>query len=182
MNINKPKVSILKNNTLDIYPASCYQYISGAWVTKTAQTYISGSWIPWQLYAYNRGNQCTSVSGGWYALQYTNGVSFDSDKIKLTGNSGAVAEARTKSAIDLTGFHTMTAIVYTYSSHSSTIALQGCGLINSSGTVVASWGANGVAHHTKKIDISSLNGYHYIKLGTGSASGCNAYVYEIYFE
>lgn len=46
----------LKKNQLSIYPASCKQYISGAWVGKIAKTYQNGTWQEWCAYLFNEGD------------------------------------------------------------------------------------------------------------------------------
>ena len=56
----------LKKNGLTVYPNGCKQYVSGAWVSKTAKTYQSGAWKDWVLYLIKNGD-CTEVTGGWTA-------------------------------------------------------------------------------------------------------------------
>ncbi len=48
-------VNILKKNGIWIYPASCQQYISGSWVSKTAKTYKGGAWVDWICWLYKDG-------------------------------------------------------------------------------------------------------------------------------
>ena len=56
----------LKENTLQVYPLSAKQYVSGAWVDVTAFTYQGGEWVSWwDGYLYQIGNQFTSLTGGW---------------------------------------------------------------------------------------------------------------------
>lgn len=45
----------IKKNGLWVYPGSCQQYISGAWVTKTAKTYQSNAWKDWLYWLYDTG-------------------------------------------------------------------------------------------------------------------------------
>lgn len=45
----------IKKNGLWVYPGSCQQYVSGAWVTKTAKTYQSGAWKDWMYWLYDTG-------------------------------------------------------------------------------------------------------------------------------
>lgn len=45
----------VKKNGIWVYPAGCQQYISGAWVTKTAKTYQSGTWKDWVFWLYKDG-------------------------------------------------------------------------------------------------------------------------------
>lgn len=45
----------VKKNGIWVYPAGCQQYVSGAWVTKTAKTYQSGTWKDWAFWLYKDG-------------------------------------------------------------------------------------------------------------------------------
>lgn len=45
----------VKKNGIWIYPASCQQYISGSWVSKTAKTYKGGAWVEWLYWLYDTG-------------------------------------------------------------------------------------------------------------------------------
>lgn len=60
----------LKKNGIQVYPISAKQYISGAWVSKTATSYQSGSWVDWAVFLYNEGDECTDLTGGWTAYAY----------------------------------------------------------------------------------------------------------------
>lgn len=44
-----------KKNGIWVYPAGCQQYVSGAWVTKTAKTCQSGTWKDWVFWLYKDG-------------------------------------------------------------------------------------------------------------------------------
>ena len=69
----------LKKNGIAVYPNGCKQYVSGAWVSKTAKTYQSGAWKDWGLYLIKNGD-CTEVTGGWTAKHgITDGSSFKVD-------------------------------------------------------------------------------------------------------
>lgn len=47
----------IKKNGLWVYPASCQQYISGSWVSKTAKTYKGGAWVDWICWLYKDGTK-----------------------------------------------------------------------------------------------------------------------------
>ena len=47
--------SATKKHGIWVYPAGCQQYVSGAWVTKTAKTYQSGAWKDWVFWLYKDG-------------------------------------------------------------------------------------------------------------------------------
>ena len=62
----------LKKNGIQVYPISAKQYVSGAWVYKTAKSYQGGKWVDWwngELYDY--GNEWERKTGGWYISQNT---------------------------------------------------------------------------------------------------------------
>ena len=56
----------LKTNNITVYPSACKQYVSGAWVGKTAKTYQSSAWKDWTVYIIKNGD-CTNITGGWTA-------------------------------------------------------------------------------------------------------------------
>jgi len=106
------KFNALKKNGIQVYPLLAKQYISGAWVSRTAKSYHGGQWVDWMQYLYNAGNKYTDVTGGWtfglaqtgdsYTIAgYTDGAS--SITIKLSTANTAIT-ARTKYKIDLSGF------------------------------------------------------------------------------
>lgn len=53
-----------KKNGLWIYPTGCKQYVSGVWVTKTAQTYQNGAWVSWYTYLLADGVTMAAL-GSW---------------------------------------------------------------------------------------------------------------------
>lgn len=53
----------LKKGNLWTYPTACQQYVSGAWVDKTAKTYINGQWVDYILYLYDRGTEYPDITG-----------------------------------------------------------------------------------------------------------------------
>lgn len=54
----------VKKNGIWVYPTACQQYVSGAWVTKTAKTYQSGAWKDWQLTLYKAGTKRVKFTDG----------------------------------------------------------------------------------------------------------------------
>lgn len=106
----------LKKNNLQVYPLSVKQYVSGAWVDKTAKTYQGGKWVEWRRYLYNSGDKCTDITGGYTAIN----MAYSSDAtakalpsiaesggvmtIKHTSTSNVGGAVRTGNKIDLTNF------------------------------------------------------------------------------
>lgn len=57
----------LKRGTIMVYPGSAKQYVSGAWVNKTAMTYQNGAWVSWSLILYEPGDVREETTGGYEA-------------------------------------------------------------------------------------------------------------------
>lgn len=55
----------LKKNTIQVYPLSAKQMVSGALVNVEAMSYQGGEWVEWITYLYREGNQCVDITGGW---------------------------------------------------------------------------------------------------------------------
>ena len=79
----------LKKNGIQVYPLMAKQYVSGAWVVKTAQIYRSGVWetIASDFVAYNNGvfnskfqKNATSYNTGSY-LQLPGSTAYTSDTL-----------------------------------------------------------------------------------------------------
>ena len=77
----------LKKNGITVYPISAKQYVSGAWVDKTAKSYQGGAWVDWitSVYLFSEAN------GALVDLTILKGqnaaVTIGSNNISLTGNS-----------------------------------------------------------------------------------------------
>jgi hypothetical protein len=108
----------LKKNSIMVYPMYAKQYVSGAWVEKTAKTYQNGAWVDWVTYLYDKGNLFEDFTGNWVAKNVAyngsyNGTSFPTinnnpDNLYIIQNGaqrGGVAHMANK--IDLTGFNTL---------------------------------------------------------------------------
>lgn len=63
----------LKKNGIMVYPIAAKQYVSGAWVDKTAKSYQNGKWVEWvpQNYLFYYGRQRYAwQTRGWTMSQY----------------------------------------------------------------------------------------------------------------
>ena len=47
----------LKKNSIQVYPISAKQYVSGAWVNVTAKSYQGGEWVDWIEWLFNYSTQ-----------------------------------------------------------------------------------------------------------------------------
>lgn len=174
-------INVLKKNGAYEYPQACYQYISGAWVAKTARTYQKGAWVDWITYLYNEGNEFTARTGGWDLLRIimplVTKTTF-SDHINITtAQSGANAPwfvFGCNNDIDVTDFNTLTVTA------SGTMSDLNIGLINN-----ARSGANpsflaftalgdAISPTDFTVDISSITGTHSVGISsTGNVGGRN---------
>lgn len=108
----------LKKNNITVYPTGCKQYISGAWVDKTAKTYQGSTWVDWWAgELYDSGNEYTGITGGWQVSGMSergNGTHLatltkNTTYLQIThpaGEGGCVVEVAND--IDLTNFSTLT--------------------------------------------------------------------------
>lgn len=97
----------LKVNAIQVYPVSAKQYVSGAWKEVSATIYQDGSWKNMSEYLYVRGNQCTSITGGW-VQSYQNGLSqgameFREDCMYVPYTNTSVCDLVTVKPINLNG-------------------------------------------------------------------------------
>jgi hypothetical protein len=169
----------LKKNRIQLYPLSAKQYISGAWVDKTAKSYQGGKWVDWwngQLY--DNGNQYTEVTGGWAAYAYkisTSGsdptkptLTVGSNNLKLsfaTASSGGYRAGAlfTEKAIDVTNYSKLTMTVSSYSNGAD--GKPGFGLTKNKANSFTSAASTTIdSTGTKTVDISKLSGTYYVYL------------------
>lgn len=76
--------NMLKKHGVWTYPTGCKQYISGAWIDKTARTYQGGAWVDWLSYIFQSGFGAPDAWQIWRTDTYIN-ASVGTDKISLTG-------------------------------------------------------------------------------------------------
>lgn len=97
--------SATKKNTVMVYPISAKQYVSGAWVDKTAKSYQGGKWAEWSIIVLSDGVDNT---GGWVWYNAGSGPSatLQSDgSYKLSRPGGTPGYLfRTVNAFDLTNY------------------------------------------------------------------------------
>lgn len=123
----------LKKNSVMVYPLSAKQYISGSWVSVTAKSYQGGKWVDWTVFAFNNGDLCEGITGGWEATDrnwYEYGQVMPTMRVedgllivesyfdRDSNNFGGTVQ--TKNKIDMTPFST---VVFN---------VKDCGLLNSS--------------------------------------------------
>lgn len=170
--------NILKENGVYVRPLCAKQYISGAWVDKTAKTYQNSEWVDWwngELYL--AGNEFTDITGGWRAIngsfdESNNIVTRTEEGIKMSfvNNSRRSGYFATRKPIDLTDFNTVTFKGYIYKGVATTSGKEAYGYLyvyndisNGSMTQVARAKIpNDGKIGTVTIDVSNLSGPHSI--------------------
>jgi len=114
----------MKKGMLMVYPVFAKQYISGAWVQKIAKTYVNGEWKTWLwTHAYNKGDFCEALTGGWEALAIANESAYNRPNLPtITVNEDSVTIKQgntqwfngiyhTKNKVDLTPFSSISVLV-----------------------------------------------------------------------
>ena len=169
----------LKKNGIQVYPISAKQYVSGAWVKKTAESYQNGEWVCWIHYLYNEGKEIAGGikgyaygSSGTGATRVTPSVTKGADTITIavnknnTSNSGC-STLFAEDPVDLTNFNTMKINVTSRSGGNETIYV---GITKNKKdqfelvayTVITETG-------TFSLNLSSYNGEYYCIVGFSGA-------------
>ena len=170
-------INILKkDNTVMVYPTACQQYVSGAWVAKTARVYQGGSWVDWGFFIYSSGDALEDVTGGWTAVgkgldwESRNNtlaptITFGETSMSIVHNEtgwGAGGIAYTNNLIDFAGY--------------SKLRVEGVFDVTRDGTLrvwsaigdyqatnsVASLGLKDVTDNVVELDISALNSRYHV--------------------
>lgn len=175
----------LKDNELQVYPLRAKQYISNAWSNITAQSYQGGKWAKWAMepkYLYNKGDECTDITGGWNTLQWYSGATLYSSGCKKNADSlSAIAGTtygsvgfRTKNKIDLTDASTIKFVAevtrecyFAVSEYSTNVKNREAALatVTTSGTI--------------SLDVSALIGSYYVCFGEDAGNPAGAVVTEV---
>lgn len=181
-------MNIDKKDTVMLYPGGCSQYIGGAWVEKDAQTYLNGQWVDWRTYFYNKGDECTDLTGGWTIRTETNGRgSKNSNSIRLYNVSTASlssAEVSTMNKIDLTDVSTLffeleTSYGYCCGVTDSPQAANAYLHFHQTSPYLAVVADEKVSlsRTTVELDVSNITGKHYIEICTSLG---DLFLYDVY--
>jgi hypothetical protein len=185
----------LKKNGLQVCPIAAKQYISGAWVGKTAKIYQNGAWVDWFIYLYHRGDECTDITGRWIAqaLRLTAATSDgtptltkESDRMRIT--SVAVKESggivRTLDKVDLSNSTTLKVDLNVLQKNTA----DWCWLIRIISDIGSTQRDNNVAEaqvhnlgrQTFTIDVSALEGSFYVAFGAYTVYADKLDIVDIY--
>lgn len=89
----------IKKNGLWVYPTGCQQYVSGAWVSKTAKTYNSGAWVDWDIVLYADGKQYVP----WTATPYEGTITWGASYVELLNTKANFCDIQTDNTINFAG-------------------------------------------------------------------------------
>ena len=171
----------LKKNSVMVYPLFAKQYVSGAWVVKTAKSYQGGEWVEWHKWVYHYGDDCEAITGGWLTYNYANGTSSnynytigtctnsESGFVLTTAELKSIAR-QTANPIDLTNVNTIEVylIMSGVKNYSNTdVFVASADKTLSNGTFGARWRASSLLSSLTKVelDVSALTGFFYIGVG-----------------
>lgn len=181
----------LKKNGIQVYPISAKQYISGAWANVTAKSYHGGAWKEFITYLYNKGDECTDLTGGWAATAtkpsgsgstaVSPAVTKNTDSITISLSSGyenyRIGYLATSKSIDLTQYSKITINVTKFSINGEII------VSNSKASGFTKTASMRLSVGVNVLDISSLNGKYYVLLGMGGHEGTASFTFdEIYLS
>lgn len=172
-------MDILPDNGVKVYPIAAYQYESGAWVEKEAKSYIDGAWKDWVVYVWNGEADIShwvratgSATGAW---SYT----ADGFLMTTTNSSGGI-----RLAYDIPYDLTNVASVryYGYGEGGGTnryvsVVSESAGMRGNSAVqlnVPSSWPKTDPLTYVD-LDVSTLTGNHYIRIGGNSANNKTLY-------
>lgn len=180
-------LNIDRSNTVMIYPNSCYQYVGGAWVSKTAQTYVGGAWVDWAIYILNGANVFEELTGGWNV--YGSGTaSFTEEGLYMywpADNTGGGNDVSTKNLFALGEYTKLCFDVELAVNH---VSLQ-VGVASSNNWDSSTWTASTtwtgswnttdgtIGEKTLEVDISAIDS-GYIKIANKGVQGT---IKRIYF-
>lgn len=162
----------LKKNNITVYPNTCKQYVNGTWASKTTEVYQSGAWVDWRVYFYNKGVECTDLTGGWIGTNsstyYSKGTfTKGTDKITISRTGRQAVTAQTSIAYDLTNLTTIYANILKVTTN---CAFAVCKNSPADALNAASAKATVTSAGLAQIDVSNITGLHYIAIGTWGES------------
>lgn len=160
-----------------LYPLSAWQYISGAWVSRTAHSYRNGAWADWIVWLYDRGTEHVPMSAG-----FNSGGSLTklSDHLHFQCGSAVSVSCSTESKIDVTPFTRMEADVDVTSAGTARIGLDTVRTTNVSSNYPYQSLKTSKTRETVSVDISSATGYYFVVVGARASTTMDVYGIRLY--
>ena len=182
----------LKKNGIQVYPISAKQYVSGAWVNKTAKSWQGGTWVAWILDSEfvksgilnpTKGLNGQLRSGQSISITQASGYV----EIKSTTNvSGGVAH---EESVNVTNYSKLTLYCNVINPGTDFGIVLTDGLnFNSADALnkgkVASKLTSTAGVQTLELPLSGYSGYYYVGILMNNTTGkfCNVYVYDFYLS
>ena len=185
----------LKKNSITVYPISAKQYVSGAWVTKTAKSYQDGAWTEWwNGVLFENADQYEDITGGWVkGYSYGNAgttATIDDTGIKLSTVSGSQITVETAKKVKLSGYSTLHANATVTSRTSSSANYLWLACPESSGMALVdntsiltktSTKVSALGEFELSLDVSAVDGECFVAFGA-SVGGMGVTVNKIWLE
>lgn len=168
----------LKKNGIMVYPLSAKQYVSGAWVDKTAKIYQGGKWVEWwNGELYDTGNEYTTFTGGWTATAIAGSTTVTKDATSMTIKTDYGDDAlHCSNKMDLTDFSKLVVTGKSFRNNSSAERREGNTKICVWSAIGSSVSNNQVAYANYpaadydgefELDVSGLTGEYYVGVFAG---------------
>lgn len=168
----------LKKNNITVYPLSAKQYVSGAWVDKTAKSYQNGAWVDWwNGELYDTGNEYEAFTGGWTATALFSSTQVTKDTTSMTIKTDYGDDALyCSNKMDLTDFSKLVVTGKSFRNNSSAERREGNTKICVWSAIGSSVSDNRVAYANYpaadydgefELDVSSLTGEYYVGVFAG---------------
>ena len=171
-------INVDKNNTVMLYPLDCKQYVSGAWISKTANVYLNRTWIElWAGMIFDNGDEYTVITGGFSGVGSFQQITTNKDGyLGVLAGYGETGAILTNNAIDLTRFSKLTAVVKGTGGNTKAF-----GITETRGTSFSALQyISSTSDTTVSIDVSSCDGPYYI--GVRAYANNWAYAKQIKLE
>ena len=176
---SKQRVNLIGN--IFGYANPIQQYQNGEW--KQVETWIVGIFDGWtkvlmNIMAYNSGDECIDVTGGWEGTVGT--LTKNVDSMKLTGTNGVTSHASTVNAIDLTDISYIEFKVSTSGSNPSYVGVTSTKNLYPSGNSIRVNVPTGVSGtQIVTVDVSAISGLEYYLQFSTDAFNAGLYVYSV---
>lgn len=179
------EMDVDKKHDVKVYPIAAFQYIGGEWVDKEAKSYINGQWKDWVAYVWNGESDIShwvratsSETGTWY---YT-----DDGFLYTKGTSSSGLRLAYDVPVDLTNIASVRYYGYMPSGETGTnrfvsVCPESSGISGADAaalTLPLPWAKTDPLNYAD-IDVSTLVGNHYVRIGKGGPYGSNNVVLYI---
>jgi hypothetical protein len=168
----------LKKNSIMVYPLTAKQYVSGAWVDKTAKSYQNGALVDWwNGELYDTGNEYATFTGGWTATAIAGTTTVTKDATSMTIKTDYGDDAlHCSNKMDLTDYSKLVVTGKSFRNNSSAERKEGNTKICVWSAIGSSVSNNRVAYANYpaadydgdfELDVSGLTGEYYVGVFAG---------------